>query len=313
MKKNNEARMERNDAVRTEKKNESGMEQKNEVKIGVYTCHCGTNIAGTIHIPELLEFARGLDHVVVARDYKYMCSEPGQEMIRDDIRQLKLDRVVVSSCSPLLHEHTFRHVCDSTGLNPYLFQMANIREHCSWVTSDGPAATEKAKRILAAAVKRVFHQVPLQVRQVPVNPNVLVVGGGITGIDAALKLASAGRKVYLVEKEPSIGGHMADLDKTFPTLDCAACILTPKMSAVRQEKNIELLTYSEVEKVSGHIGNFKVKIRLKPRYVDIEKCNGCGVCWSACPTTIVPSKRVIKKGDDHINVVAGQPAISQKG
>ncbi|MBL7075373.1 CoB--CoM heterodisulfide reductase iron-sulfur subunit A family protein [candidate division KSB1 bacterium] len=270
-------------------------------KIGVYICHCGTNIAKTVNMGELVGFASGLNSVGVAREYKYMCSDPGQEMIKKDIKELELNRVVVASCSPLLHEHTFRRACEDAGLNPYLFQMANIREHCSWVTPDPAQATAKAKRIVAAAVVRVVYQEPLEVKKVPVNPNVVVVGGGITGIETALRLAQSGRKVYLVEREPSIGGHMAELDKTFPTLDCAACILTPKMGAVGQEPNIELLTYSEVEDISGYVGNFKVKIHKKPRYVDLEKCTGCGLCWTNCPTNIVPSKRVIRRGDLIIN------------
>jgi heterodisulfide reductase subunit A len=273
------------------------MNANGDVKIGVYLCHCGTNIAPRVNVEEVAEYSTGLDGVIVARDYKYMCSEPGQEMIKQDIRDKALNRVVVASCSPLLHELTFRRACAAAGLNQFLFQMANIREHCSWVTRDGGLATEKAKRIVTAAVKRVAQQKPLDVRKVPVNPNVLVVGGGITGIEAALRLSGAGRKVYLVEREPSIGGHMGELDKTFPTLDCAACILTPKMSTVGQQPNIELLTYCEVEEVSGYIGNFKVKIHKKPRYVDLQKCTGCGICWSNCPANIVPMKRVIRKDD----------------
>ncbi len=266
-------------------------------KIGVYVCHCGTNIAKTVNVGEVIKFASDMSNVTVARDYKYMCSDPGQELIKKDIKELGLNRVVVASCSPLLHEITFRQACDDAGLNPFLFQMANIREHCSWVTLDPQEATAKAKRIVAAAVVRVVYQEAMEIKKVPVNPNVLVVGGGITGIETALRLAQSGRKVYLVEREPSIGGHMAELDKTFPTLDCAACILTPKMGTVGHEPNIELLTYSEVEEVSGYVGNFKVKVHKKPRYVDLEKCTGCGLCWSNCPTSIVPSERVIKKGD----------------
>ncbi len=273
------------------------MNNNDNVKIGVYVCHCGTNISPRVNVEEVAEHAKSLDGVVIARDYKYMCSDPGQEMIKQDIRDLKLSRVVVASCSPLLHEHTFRRACADAGLNQFLFQMANIREHCSWVTRDSGLATEKAKKIVTAAVKRVSQQKPLEVGKVPVNPDVLVVGGGITGIEAALRLAGAGRKVYLVEREPSIGGHMAELDKTFPTLDCAACILTPKMGTAGLHPNIELLTYSEVEEVSGYVGNFKVKIHKKPRYVDLQKCTGCGICWSTCPTSIVPKQRVIRKGD----------------
>ena len=279
------------------------MNGNGDLKTGVYVCHCGTNISGTVNIKELVEYVKSLESVHVARDYKYMCSEPGQELIKKDIRELKLSRVVVSSCSPLLHEHTFRGVCSDAGLNPYLFQMANIREHCSWVTKDGKLATEKAKKIVTAAVKRVIHQEPLEVKSVPVNPNVLVVGGGIAGIETSLRLAGSGRRVFLVEREASIGGHMAEIDKTFPTLDCAACILTPKMSEVAREKNITLISYSEVEEVSGYVGNFKVKIHKKPRFVDVDKCTGCGICWSNCPTTIFPINRIIKKGELRINPI----------
>lgn len=272
------------------------MENK-EPRIGVYICHCGSNIAGTVDVDAVTEYAQGLPSVVIARNYKYMCSDPGQDLIKQDIKELGLNRVVVASCSPQMHERTFRQVCESAGLNRYLFEMANIREHCSWVTEDREAATEKAKALVSAAVRRVFYQEPLEIRKVPVNPNTLVVGGGIAGIQAALEIADSGNKVYLVEREPSIGGHMSQLDKTFPTLDCSACILTPKMSDVGAHPNIELMSYSEVDEVSGYVGNFKVKVRKKARYVDEDKCNGCGTCWNMCPAVIVPSQRVIRKGD----------------
>ena len=191
-------------------------------KVGVYVCHCGTNIAGTVDVEAVADFASGLEGVAVARHYAYMCSDPGQDLVKEDIRELGLRRVVVASCSPLMHEHTFRRACEEAGLNPYYFQMANIREQCSWVTEDGARATEKAKRIVAAAVGRVMYHEPLTVKEVPVEPAALVVGGGIAGIEAALKIADAGRQVYLVEREPSIGGHMAQLYKTFPTMDCSA-------------------------------------------------------------------------------------------
>ena len=194
---------------------------EDEVRIGVYICHCGANIAGVVDVKELVEFTRGLPSVALAKDYIYMCSDPGQNMIKEDIKKLGLNRVVVAACSPNLHERTFRRVCQEAGLNPYLFDLASIREHCSWVTEDPAAATEKAKKIVSAAVRRVFYQEPLETKEVPVNPNVLVVGGGIAGIQAALEIANSGNKVYLVEKEPSIGGKMAQLDKTFPTNDCA--------------------------------------------------------------------------------------------
>lgn len=193
-----------------------------ERKIGVYVCHCGSNIAGTVDVEKVVEFARGLPNVAAAREYKFMCSDPGQDMIKNDIKELGLNRVVVASCSPRLHEPTFRRTVASAGLNPYLFEMANIREQCSWVTEDKAAATEKAKAMVSAAVRRVYYHDLLETKEVQVNPNTLVVGGGIAGIQAALEIADSGHKVYLVEREPSIGGNMARLDKTFPTLDCSA-------------------------------------------------------------------------------------------
>jgi len=258
-------------------------------KIGVYVCHCGTNIARTVDCKAVAEYARRLPNVVVARDYQYTCSDPGQEMIRNDISEFGLTRVVVASCSPLMHEPTFRRAVAGGGLNPFLFQMANIREQCSWITEDRELATERAKAIVGAAVMRVIFHEALEVKKVPVNPDVLIVGGGITGIEAALQIADSGKKVYLVEKEPSIGGYMARFDKTFPTLDCAACILTPKMVSVGQHPNIELLTYSDVVGFSGYVGNFTARIRKRPRYVDEEKCTGCGQCEQKCPLS-VPSE-----------------------
>ena len=252
-------------------------------RIGFYICHCGVNIAGRVRVEEVADFVRGLKNVAVARDYKFMCSDPGQEMITKDIREMGLNRVVVASCSPRLHEKTFQGACRRGGLNPYYFQMASVREQVSWVTEDPDEATRKAKTLAAAAVSRVnFHQ-SLFDRQVKVHPDVLVVGGGIAGMQAALDIASSGHKAYLVEKQPTIGGHMLQFDKTFPTLDCAACIGTPKMVSVGQNENIELLTYSEVKEVSGFIGNFKVKILRKPRYVKEGVCTGCGECVTVCP------------------------------
>ncbi len=256
---------------------------EDEVRIGVYICHCGANIAGVVDVKELVEYAKGLPSVALAKDYIYMCSDPGQNMVKEDIKKLGLNRVVVAACSPNLHERTFRRACQEAGLNPYLFDLASIREHCSWVTEDPAAATEKAKKIVSAAVRRVFYQEPLETKEVPVTPNVLVLGGGIAGIQAALEIANSGNKVYLVEKEPSIGGHMAKFDKTFPTLDCASCIFTPLLSDVGQHPNIELMAYSEVEEVSGFVGNFKVKIKKKARYVNADKCTGCSVCVDKCP------------------------------
>jgi len=193
-----------------------------KVKTGVYVCHCGTNIAGTVDVAAVAEFAKELEGVVIARDYTYMCSEPGQGLIKQDIQDFRLNRVVVAACTPLMHEPTFRRACAEGGLNPFFFQMANIREHCSWVVNEREQATEKAQSLIAAAVQRVHYHNPLDMRQVQMTPATLVVGGGIAGIEAALKLADAGKQVYLVEREPSIGGHMAQLYKTFPTLDCSA-------------------------------------------------------------------------------------------
>lgn len=251
-------------------------------KIGFYVCHCGHNIASMVDVEEVQKFASTLPGVKVSRDYKYMCSDPGQELIQKDIKELGLNRIVVASCSPLLHEHTFRVAAEKAGLNPYYFHMVNIRESVSWVHTDKLSATQKAKALTRAAIQRVFFHKPLEKKSVPVNPDVLIVGGGIAGITAALTIANAGKHVYLVEREPTIGGHMAMFDKTFPTLDCAACILTPKMSAVKSHPNITLWTYSEVEKVEGFVGNYKVNIKRKPRYVIEELCVGCMECIDAC-------------------------------
>jgi len=251
-------------------------------RIGVFVCHCGTNIAGTVDVRRAAEYAATLPGVVLARDYKYMCSDPGQNLIVRDIHEHSLNRVIVAACSPQLHEKTFRLATALGGLNPYFFHMVNIREHDSWVHVDKAAATEKACDLIRAAVARIKSHRPLERRQVPVNPDVLIVGGGIAGIHAALVLAEAGKRVTLVEREPTIGGHMAKFDKTFPTLDCAACILTPKMMAVRSHPNITLWTMSEVAEVSGYIGSFKVKVRHKPRYVIEDRCVGCLECIEAC-------------------------------
>ena len=257
-------------------------------KVGIYVCHCGSNIAGTVDCEAVAQWAREhVKDVAVARDYKFMCSSLGQQLIEDDIKKEGLTRVVVAACSPHLHEKTFRRACQNAGLNPYLCQMTNVREHVSWVNSDKAAGTEKVKALVSAASARATHQQPLERMYVKVNPATLVVGGGIAGLQAALELADAGYPVYLVEREPSIGGHMAQFDKTFPTLDCSACILTPKMSEAGQHENVTLLTYSELEEVSGSVGNFKVKIRKKARYVDYDTCTGCGICVEKCPRKIV--------------------------
>ena len=262
------------------------MSDLDQVRIGVYVCHCGSNIAGTVDVFDVAAHAATLPHVAVAREYKYMCSSTGQEMIKRDIEEFKLNRVVVASCSPRMHEPTFRAALAEAGLNPYLLTMANIREHCSWITKDRAVGTAKAKTLVSGAVHRVAWQEPLAVREVPVLPVTVVVGGGIAGIQAALSIAEAGYQVFLVEKETSIGGRMAQLDKTFPTLDCSACILTPKMVQVARHPNITLLTNAEIADVSGYVGNFKVRVKQKPRYVEVGKCSGCGECAAVCPVSV---------------------------
>jgi heterodisulfide reductase subunit A len=256
-------------------------------KVGVYICHCGSNIAGVVDVEAASKWAGELPDVTVARDYKFMCSSLGQELIEKDIKEQGLTRVVVAACSPHLHETTFRNACKRAGLNPFLFEMASVREQVSWVTSDKAIALEKSKALISGAVQRVIHNQPLEPIIVDINPNVLIVGGGISGIQAALEIADAGYHVYLVEREPSIGGHMAQFDKTFPTLDCSACILTPKMFSAGTHPNITLLTWSEVEKVDGFIGNFTIKIRQKARKVKTDLCTGCGICEQKCPKKVV--------------------------
>jgi len=252
----------------------------------VFLCDCGTNIAGVIDIPALAEYTRKLPGVVHVEEYRFMCSQPGQELLKAAIKKHGLTKVIVAACSPLMHENTFRRACEEAGLNRYCFTMVNNREQNSWVTEDKAEALRKAKDLVRAAVARAFWLEPIEVKIVDVNQAVLVVGGGIAGIQSALDLAESGRKVFLVEREQSIGGKMAKFDKTFPTLDCAACILTPKMVAVARHPNITLWTYSEILEVSGFVGNFKVKIRRKATYVDQDKCTGCGVCQEKCPVKL---------------------------
>ena len=257
-----------------------------EMRIGFYICHCGINIAAKVDVEAVADYIRTLPGVAVSRDYKFMCSDPGQEMIVDDIRAQGLNRVVVASCSPRLHGKTFMGACQRAGLNPYCFQMASVREQVSWVTEDPERATDKAKSLARGAVNRVRRHESLFARHAKVHPDVMVVGGGIAGIQAALEIGAAGRKVYLVERQPTIGGHMLQFDKTFPTLDCAACIGTPKMVEVAQNPNVELLSYSEVEEVNGYIGNYTVTVRKKPRYIVDGVCTGCGECAKVCPVSM---------------------------
>jgi heterodisulfide reductase subunit A len=256
-------------------------------KIGVYVCHCGTNISDKVDVAKIAEKVTAEnEEVIVARHYKYMCSEPGQKMIRDDIKDFGLDYIVEASCTPKMHEPTFRNAVSQAGLNPYQFEMVNIREHCSWVTADPEQATEKAEDLIRGGIARVRYHRPLQGSKKPITPTAMIVGGGIAGITAALKIAKAGYKVYLVEKTEIIGGRMAQFDKTFPTLDCAGCTLTPKTSEVGRHPNIEILTKTEVIEVSGFVGNFKARLRQKPRYVDLKKCTGCADCQKVCPIDI---------------------------
>jgi heterodisulfide reductase subunit A2 len=265
-------------------------------RIGVYVCHCGTNISKMVDVVQIAKEKGTHADVVVAREYKFMCSEPGQQMIIDDIKEHKLDRVIVAACSPLMHEPTFRAAVERGGLNRYLFEMVNIREQVSWVTTEYDAATRKASALINGAIARVKFQEPLEMRRISITKRVMIVGGGIAGIEAALQVADAGYEVILVEKEESIGGHMAKFDKTFPTLDCAACILTPKMVSVGKHPRIRLMTYADVEQVEGYVGNFKIKVRKKQRFVDTEVCNSCGSCYEACPSQPFPLDRALILG-----------------
>jgi heterodisulfide reductase subunit A2 len=266
------------------------MSEEKQERIGVYVCHCGSNIAGTVDVVDVAKWsAEKLKHqgVVISREYKFMCSSLGQELIEKDIKELGLTRVVVAACSPHLHEKTFRIAAQNAGLNPYLVELASIREQVSWVHADKAVATAKSKAVVSGAVSRVIENVPLEEIKVPINPNTLVVGGGIAGIQSALEIANAGFHVYLVEREPSIGGHMAQFDKTFPTLDCSACILTPRMVEAGTHPNITLLTWSEVTNVSGYVGNFHVTIKKKARFLKEDLCTGCGICQEKCPKKVI--------------------------
>jgi len=255
-------------------------------RIGVFVCHCGENIGRTVRSAEVAEFAKRIPGTVFAADYPYFCSAPGQKMLVEAVKEHQLDGVVVAACSPQLHEPTFRAAAREAGLNPFKCEMANIREQCSWVHPDPDEATPKACRIVAHTVERVKQARPLQPVKVPVTKRALVIGGGVAGIRAALDMAHAGFPVVLVERDPSLGGNMARLSETFPTLDCSQCILTPLMVEVSRHPDIEVLTYSEVTEVGGFVGNFKVKIRKKPSFVRAEDCTSCGDCATACPEPV---------------------------
>jgi heterodisulfide reductase subunit A2 len=251
-------------------------------RIGVYVCHCGTNIAATVDSPAVAVFARDLPNVVVARDYMYMCSDPGQDMIQQDIRDFGLDRVVVASCSPLMHEPTFRNTVQECGVNAYYFEMANIREQVSWVHTDRKIATQKAKELVAAAVAKSALLEPLAEREVSVIPAALIVGGGIAGLAAGLDIADAGYQVTIVERQPSLGGHMAQLNKTFPRMEDAGALVVSEIERAARHPNVDILAYSEVENIEGYLGNFEVTVRRKARYVDPAKCTSCNKCAEAC-------------------------------
>ena len=269
---------------RTEAPKQPESEESEELRIGVFICHCGLNIAGTLDIKELVEYAKTIPDVIYVKENRYTCADPGQEEIRKGIIDFKLNRVVVAACSPRMHEATFRRTVSEAGLNPFLYEMANIREFSSWCHPSTPeAATERAKDAIRMAVAKARLMMPLQTIEVPVTNKAMVVGGGIAGMNAALDLAEMGFKVYLLEKGESIGGHMAALDKTFPTLDCSICIEGPKMVDVGRHPNIEIISNADLLKVDGYVGNFKAKIRKNPRYVLADKCTGCGECRDACP------------------------------
>ena len=259
-------------------------------KIGVFVCWCGSNIAATVDVEAVSETLAKEPGVVFSTNYQYMCSQTGQDMIKEKIKELGLTGVVICSCSPRMHEATFRKTCAAAGLNPYLVEVANIREQCSWIHKDKKEATEKAIILGRAAIAKVQLNAPLQEGKSPVVKRALVIGGGIAGIQTALDIADAGFPVDIVEKKPTIGGKMTQLDKTFPTLDCAACILTPKMVDCAQNENIRIISYAEVEKVGGYVGNFHVTIKKKARYVNEEKCTGCGACTEKCPMKNVPNE-----------------------
>ncbi len=253
-------------------------------RLGVFVCHCGENIGATVDVAEVAERCKHMSGVAHAEDYKYLCSNPGQNKIKQAIQEHQLDGVVVAACSPRMHEPTFRRAVSDAGLNAYLCEVANLREHCSWVHEKADSTTEKAVDLVRLQVEKVKRNKPLETIQVPMTRAALVIGGGIAGIQAALDIADSGHKVILVERSPALGGHMAQLSETFPTLDCSQCILTPRMVDVSRHPNITLLTYSEVEHVDGFIGNFKVAIRKHARMIDEELCTGCGECLQKCPT-----------------------------
>ena len=270
-------------------------------RIGVFICWCGSNIAATVDVKKVAEVIKNEPGVVFSENYQYMCSENGQQLIKQAIQEHNLTGIVIGACSPRMHEATFRKAAEAAGLNPYMVEVANIREHCSWIHKDMDEATEKAVILVRTAIAKVKLNAPLTAGESPVIKRALVIGGGIAGIQAALDIAEAGFEVDIVEKNATIGGRMAQIDKTFPTLDCSACILTPKMVDCAQHEKIDILSYSEIEEVKGFVGNFNVKIRRKARYVDETKCTGCKICMEKCPS---------KKGLNEFNMnLNTRPAI----
>ncbi len=259
-------------------------------RIGVFVCHCGSNIASTVDVARVTESVKSEANVVYAEDYQYMCSEAGQAKILETAKENNLTGLVICACSPRMHEATFRKAAEKAGINPYMVEIANIREQCSWIHKDREEGTEKALILARAAIAKVSLNAPLQAGESAVTKRALVIGGGIAGIQSALDIAEAGYQVDIVEKTPSIGGRMAQVDKTFPTLDCSACILTPKMVDASAHENITIHTYSEIDSVSGFVGDFTVNIRKKARYVDMKTCTGCGACYEKCPSKKTPSE-----------------------
>lgn len=282
------------------------------MRVGVFVCHCGSNIGGTVDCADVREAAKKLPDVVYADDPMYTCAEPGQAAIEAAIKEHKLDGVVVASCSPRMHEPTFRRTVERAGLNPYMFEMANIREHVSWIGKDKEANTNKAAELVGMAVAKLRRNAPLVPKRFEVTKKALVIGGGVAGIQAALDCADGGIPVIMVERDATIGGKMARLDKTFPTVDCSACILGPKMVDVAQHPNITLYAYSEIEDISGYVGNFTVKIRRKTAYVDWSKCTGCGACTEKCPSKDTPDAFNEFVGNTTAITIAFPQAIPKK-
>ena len=262
------------------------MSKNEDPKIGVYICHCGGNISDTVDVDKLRETVSKFEGVKIARDHEYVCSDPGQELIKEDIKKEGLNRIVVASCSPRMHLETFRKTLETAGLNKYLLDMPNIREQCSWIHDNKEKGTSKAIDLIRGAIARAHYLEPLETENIPINQDILVIGGGIAGITSSLELADKGYQVYLIEKSPTIGGHMAQLSKTYPTLDCAQCILTPKMVSASQHPNIKIYSMTELTAVEGTPGNYRVIIKKRPRYVDEQKCTVCRECEIKCPVEV---------------------------